>query len=214
MLRRILAAIVTPMCLFLLTLIASAQGPGSGPFGLRKGLTKPEVEKLAGPLKPGQPGIFMTQRVPKPDPDFQRYALVITPKNGLCAIVAAGKTVEIDAFGTQIQSAFGSLKSSLTKTYGAPPKVDDVLRHGSNLDKPKDWAMGLASHHRVLAAGWVLEGNPAGIGKIELSATGLSRSKAYVTLTYGFDIPGACIEELKQLRRATVNERPSTPGSM
>lgn len=205
MLRPIQAVIVTPMCLFLLTLVATAQGPGSGPFGLRKGLTKPEVEKLAGPLKPGQPGIFMTQRVPKPDPDFQTYALVITPKNGLCAIMAAGKTVEIDAFGTQIQSAFGSLENSLTKTYGAPPKVDDLLRHGSTLDKPKDWAMGLAKGHRVLSATWALKSNRAGISTIALEATGLSSSKAYLWLTYGFDTPAACVEEIKQLRRATLN---------
>lgn len=210
--RPTLALIVTAMCLFPSTPIALAQQPGNGPFGFRKGMTQAELEKIAGPLKPEQPGVYTPKRVPKPNPDFGLYALVMTPQTGLCAVMAGGRPVQTDASGTQIQAAFSSLKNTLARTYGAP-KVADALRAGSTLNKPQDWTNALAKDARVLAAGWVLKGNPDGIGKIELSAIGLSSSKAYLTLTYGFDIPGACIEEVKQLRRATLNEPPK-PGSM
>lgn len=195
------AAILSLVCLFVWPLTASAQKASTGPFGLRRGLTKVEAEKFAGPLTQEQPGIYKAARVPQPSPDFESYGLVITPSLGLCAILADGKTLQIDSRGTQIQSAFGSLKHALALKYGDPSRVDDFLRPGSKIDKPEEWALGLAKEERILSAAWKLKSNPAGLSVIRLDASGLSSSKAYLRLMFGFDNGDACADELKKMRR-------------
>ena len=189
-------------------LTAHAQVANRGLFGLRKGLTKVEAEKFAGPLQERPVGVYIVERVPRPDPDFESYGLVITPQAGLCAVLAAGKTINVDASGTQIQAAFAARKKALAQTYGEPGRVDDFIRPGSKLVKPTDWAAALAHEDRSLSAAWKLESNAAGISVLQLEATAFSPTKAYLKLIVGFDNGDGCFSELVTMRKRLPASRP------
>lgn len=189
------------VCLMMWVPPASAQGQTVGPFGLRKGLTKAEAEKISAPLEEGPAGIYRTERVPRPDAQFQSYWLVITPESGLCAVMAAGTAMEINPEGAQVRAAFAKARTSLAARYGEPAAVQDGLQRGSALTRPTDWSTSLAAQQRSLVAMWKLESHPAGIVAISLEAAGLNASRAYVRTVFGFDNEDGCIAELRNIRQ-------------
>ena len=109
----------------ILAALAAAQIPQvhaqATPFGLREGLTRAEVEAIAGPLSPqeGTPPTFYAARVPRPHPELDVYAVVVGDSTGLCQVVG-GKL--IDSTGvTDIEAdrVYSELKGQLSSKYGA-----------------------------------------------------------------------------------------------
>lgn len=190
---------------FAALLLGTAQVP-SGPFGLHKGMTKAELQSVAGPLKEDQPAIYSTTRVPRPHPSFEAYSLVATPAYGLCKIVAIGNTLDMNAFGTQLQEEFARIEEPLTQKYGTPNKMD-FLQSGSIWGDPQDWSMALAKEERTLADYWTTSLSPEvnardHLQAISLTAKALSNSRGYVVLSYEFDNASPCLEEVKRLKNA------------
>jgi len=201
--QRLAAIVVASICALMAAPSVWSQTP-VGTFGFRKGMTRAELEKLSGPLQEEQPGVFTARRVPSPDAGFKRYGLVITPKTGLCGLLAGGYPIDVNGAGTEIQAAFASMRARLSREYGATPRTIDRLGPGSGLTRPGDWSKALYKNERVLSALWRLGPNPSGLRLVELTAGGLSESKALLWLNYTFDVPGGCVNELKELRRASL----------
>ena len=108
---------------------AQAQAPlpvQATPFGLREGMSKSDLDAVAGPLsvQDGTPPTFYAAHVPKPHPDLNVYAVVVGDSTGLCQVVG-GKL--IDSTGvTDIEAdrVFNELKGQLTAKYGKPSAIE------------------------------------------------------------------------------------------
>ena len=98
------------------------------PFGLREGMTRSDLDAVAGPLSPqdGAPRTFYASHVPKPHPELDVYAVVVGDSTGLCQVVG-GKL--IDSTGvTDIEAdrVYSALKGQLTSKYGAPSVTEKL----------------------------------------------------------------------------------------
>nr|WP_235501690.1 hypothetical protein [Trabulsiella odontotermitis] len=114
--------------------------PAEGPFGLETALSQKNIEDMIGTkLKPleGSVNLYTSEKLPKPNSDFEIYGLLISPKAGLCEIRAIGKNIDTDSYGLALQSKFEDLSNSLTSLYGSP-KTADFLLSGSIWKDPQD----------------------------------------------------------------------------
>jgi hypothetical protein len=194
-------AIPMILALALSPLTASAQDSPPGPFGLRKGMTRAEIEKLGPILDEGPSGILRVGRVPRPDPNYQSYWVVVTPRAGVCAVMAAGKTVLDDPNGALVQASFAKAKAALTEKYGEPVASVDTLVEGSTLGAPTQWTASLSAGQRTLAVAWKPAPGAEGVSAVSLEAAGVSDTRAYVRAVFAFDNQGDCISEFKRIRR-------------
>jgi hypothetical protein len=121
-----------PSNLSLAILAAAVAGPvhaQATPFGLREGMTRSDLEAVAGPLSPqeGTLPTFYATHVPKPHPELDVYAVVVGDSTGLCQVVG-GKL--IDSTGvTDIEAdrVFSALKGQLTSKYGTASATEKSL---------------------------------------------------------------------------------------
>ena len=175
---------------------SGARAVGSGPFGLRMGMSRDELERAAGPLELVKPNIYKTTRPPRPHDRFEAYYLVVNRSAGLCKIQASGLTIETNNFGTQLHQEFDNLRGALESKYGPAPVVTDRVRDGSLWTEPQYWMMGLLKKDRTLAASWSSLGGE--LEGIILETKALSTDRGWVTLGYFFRNSDACLEELKR----------------
>jgi hypothetical protein len=121
---------------------------------------------------------------PEPNSEFESYAVVATPNDGICKIIGIGKT-HIGAGETEIRAAFDSLTSALTLKYGTPSNSFDFLHVGAIWKNPGEFAMSLRQHERSLVSFWDLGiTNTNQIGSILLEADGTARDKTFLRLGY------------------------------
>ena len=133
--------------------LALGQGEAPTPFGLRFGMPRAEIEKLAGYKAPTSGQTVAIVDPPQPHPDFVAYGVLASPTHGLCKVVAVGKTLQLNSFGDQIKAAFEETAKSLEGRYGKFKRAD-FLKTGSIWNEPDDWSMALAKEERSLAAMW------------------------------------------------------------
>jgi hypothetical protein len=177
-----------------------SESGSSGPFGLVAGtaLTTMRAAYGASALA-NQTGVFTLKTVPKPHSAFEQYAVVATEQQGLCRVIAIGKTVSTSAYGSELRSAFASLEDGLTAKYG-PHETIDRLNVGSIWSEPREWMTALQKKERVLAALWSVEqGSKLSnrVTSIGLEATALGNDSGYLRLYYEFDNLAACTSTLK-----------------
>lgn len=158
----------------------------AGPFGLDMGTPLAELNKQMK-LKPETPAVYSTPSVPKAHPEFDSYALVVTPTHGLCKIVAGSKAISTSVYGAELVRTFSDFESALATKYGNPKRYD-FLRNGSIWKEPREWMMGLLKKERTLESYWTNEDRelPDSVKAIQLQAHALSKEQAYVTLVYEF----------------------------
>ena len=169
----------------------------AGPFGLSMGMTLPEIKKIASVQATKSPHIYVLSSVPTPHTDIDRYTIFLTPNNGLCKIIASGKTLATSVYGDRVKQEFESFETALKEKYGANKKFD-FLRSGSIWNEGKDWMMGLLKKERTLGAFWDEQEKSNlvdSIHSVQLEAVALSREQGYVRLTYEFSNVRACLAE-------------------
>ena len=192
----------------------------AGPFGLSQGLSLEDVAKL-GQFVPGE-GIYTyaAKTVTNGQPDFDTYSILLTPKQGLCSVVAVSKDIYSNALGHQLKRKFYELTSALSHKYGYPQYSFDLSRtfdfsknYGFwNLDgmwiEDNAWMDGLLNRSRTLDATWeetnritVSEESiptpnlilPDSLVRIRLNALARSASRGYMRLEYRFSNYAACV---------------------
>ena len=161
----------------------------SGPFGLEAGMTKEQILKIVGDgaIKASDGDVLLLTAVPEAHPDFETYTLLICPEKGLLKILAMSKSVNTNVRGTELKSAYDSLKASLATTYGKPNHALDMVSNGSIWIYPDDWMAGLAKSERALASSWMDIPLPNKLRFIRLDAAAKSKTVGYLNLTYEFE---------------------------
>jgi len=135
--KKILAAVA---------LLTAAISSHAGPFGLNFGDPYAKLTKL-GLSKDRTSQWYTVGAVPSPHRDFDAYKVLISPKFGLCKIVAFASRVPTDAYGNGLREQYESLQNALTKKYGEGTKYD-YLKSGSIWNEPKDFMMALVKDER------------------------------------------------------------------
>ena len=127
--------------------------PQAGPFGFEQGMTLEALERAAGPLGPGlRPHLFHAARAPEPHAAFESYGLVVSPDLGLVRVIAVGRLLHTDRFGTQLRREFESVREALSKAYGAGRTFDRVL--DPRRKHPSEFVDALLLKGRVLGTLW------------------------------------------------------------
>ena len=192
--------------LFLITLFSTFSALAA-PFGLTKGMGLEELKKQ-GTFVPGnQQYVYTSKSINNGHPDFEAYSVVLTPEHGLCKIIAIGKDVETNGFGSELESKYKNLIEAMSGRYGPPGKNYDFLRAGSIWKESQYWMMGLLKKDRTLTAFWSKPENnnlPDALQSIMLDTVALSGSKGYLQLAYEFDNVDACIAFTKAKKNSNL----------
>ena len=192
----------------------------AGPFGLSQGLAIEEVVKL-GQFVPAE-GLYtyVAKTVTNGHTDFDNYSILLTPKQGLCSVVADSKEIYSDAFGHQLKRKFKELTSVLVQKYGYPQVSFDFSRtfdFSKNIGfwntegmwiEDNTWMDHLLDRSRTLNAIWE-NGNrtnvseeslptpnvvlPDALVRIRLNAVARSASRGFMRLEYRFSNYAACV---------------------
>ena len=169
----------------------------AGPFGFDYGMTKEQVIAKIGAKNviKDEGFILKVDAAPKPDENFEVFALLFSPEKGLLKIIATGKTLSTSGNGTELRVYFGAMRDVLARKYGSPTQTADFLQPGSNLDSPGAFTESLRLKQRVLACSWDVTAEKrksAGaeadhmIGVI-LQAKALRRTAGWLELTYEYE---------------------------
>lgn len=161
----------------------------SGPFGFEAGMTKEQIIAIVGggAIKESTGDTTIFNNAPKPDPNFESYALRISPENGLLKIVAMSKNIDTNGFGNELKSTYKDIRAALAKIYGRPVHEMDLLNNGSIWTGPEDWMTGLLKGDRIFGCNWIDIPLPNRITVIRIDATAKSKEIGYLYLTYEFE---------------------------
>ena len=121
----------------------------AGPFGLKKGLKKNDL-KLGDEVSPF---IFEIVNVPQPHSAFPSVSAHFANKTGLFGVYALSSPISTNGAGLEVKSEFGRIQEKLTKTYGNPRKIDQVLPGGIYTEF-NDWMMSIDTNERGYCSVW------------------------------------------------------------
>lgn len=158
----------------------------AGPLGLEMGTSLAQIQSKS-PLKNEGQYTFSTPNLPDSHPDFDDYRLLITPKHGLCRLVAWTPAIQTSIYGTDLLSAFERYYDVLTKKYGSVKRYD-FLRAGSIWNEEKDWMMALWKKERSLAAFWIGQEVklPDNLSSIKVQAHAFGTESGMISISYEF----------------------------
>ena len=182
--KRLLVACGLVVCLS----TATAQAL-RGPFGLSQGMSMADVQRL-GRLEPAKSNHWYTiRRLPDGHPDIDEYRVLVSPKHGLCKIIAWTAAIPSNAFGDQLRSKYEQLQDALTEKYGRSKKFD-FLQNGSIWNDRRDFMMALSKNERSLATYWDEEERStltARLSTISLKAHAINSSSGIISISYEFE---------------------------
>lgn len=106
------------------------------------------------------------------------YMTLFLKDIGLVKIIAVGNEIKCSGYGTELISAYRSMKESLTKAYGSVFK--EVDNNSSSIwSSPEDWMYSLYMGHRNLCSFWETD-----TLNIILEACADRTTVGYIKLTY------------------------------
>lgn len=126
------------------------------PLGVTFGMPLPALRRLI-PLdtngRGGNPYTYFSKTAPSPNGAFDLYAYIVTPKRGLCTVIASTPPERSDNDGESARAGFERLRAALEAKYG-PGDVKDELQDGSIWSEPQDWTNALYHKERTLLVAW------------------------------------------------------------
>jgi hypothetical protein len=165
----------------------------AGPFGLSMGMSLEQLKKQGKITLTEHKFTYQTTSLIGGHPDYQLYSLFLTPKQGLCKILAASKTINSGSSGRELIEKYDRTVASLTRKYGAPTGSDDSLDEGSIWNEPRDWMMSLLKKERTI---WTSFSNRQdSINVLSVSPVALSGESGIINIIYAFDNVYKCVEE-------------------
>jgi len=125
----------------------------AAPFGLKMGMTIEEIaEQCEEEPSFVKDDIYLVKPIKK-HPLFSYYAVYVNEKTGLYQIRAISDSMTCNAYGTEIQNAFNSVKDRISKTYGKP-RIINKLSSDTLWKDDKYWFEALKGGARQLSAIW------------------------------------------------------------
>jgi len=171
---------------------------GDGPFGLSRGLRKEDIDIQIQELKPC---MYTAEKLPKKHSAFEYYILQITPVQGLSWIKAIGNPVTTNPYGSDLKSAFETMRGKLENIYGRPEN-GDFLMDDSIWNEPRDWMQAIANKERHLYAHWdskKIGGLPSDLASIFLTVSAVDTDTGYIAIEYSFTNYEASEKEIGML---------------
>ena len=176
----------------------------AGPLGLDMGMPYDSLNKSMK-LKQVKPFLYSTPSLPKGHSDFDDYRLLITPKHGLCKVIAWSKAIQTSVYGEGLRDKFEKIESAISQKYGQGKKYD-FLRSGSIWNEQRDWMMGLRKNERRLAEFWTSDTTelPDNIHVIALKAHAAGTETGLIELVYQFKNSDECIDWIKAQENSSL----------
>ncbi len=109
---------------------------------------------------------------------FDSYMVLLLKDVGLVKVVAGGKNIKCTGYGTELKSAYESMRESLIKTYGSV-SGEENYNSSSVWSEPADWMYSLYMGHRKLESFW-----QTGTVFILLEAVAENSNSGYIILAY------------------------------
>lgn len=176
----------------------------AGPLGLDMGMSYDLLNKSIK-LKQVQSFLYSTSSLPKGHSKFEEYRLQITPKHGLCKVIAWSKSIPTSVYGDGLIDKFEKLESAISQKYGQGKKFD-YLRSGSIWNEPRDWMIGLRKEERTLKTYWIDNRLklPENIHVIALEAHAIDKETGLIELAYEFKNNSECIEWIRSQENSSL----------
>ena len=171
-------------------------------FGLEIGETKKSVTSKGVILEDTGGYWYFTNKLPNGNPKFKEYGLIITPKSGLCKIVAYTDYIYSNSFGTELKSEFNFFATALENKYGNSEKYD-FLSSGSIWKGNNYWMMGLLKKERYLQNVWSKKYGsnlPNYINFLSVKAMATSSDEGSIIVSYEFSNNDECFKEQDELQ--------------
>lgn len=166
-------------------------------FGLNMGESTSQVKARGVILKPRSRYVFSASSLPSGISLFDDYRLIITPKSGLCKIIAWISRITDSPNGVSTRAKYDSLYRALSAKYGNS-KSFDYLMPSSTLNDSSEWMKSLLQKERTLAAFWDEdEGSrlPSNLQAISIRAYASSSSTSMIAVSYEFTNVKSCFSE-------------------
>ena len=120
---------IATFAVFLLCILPFRASAG-GPFGLQMAQDLGQLSCDDG----NSDGVFSCTSVPNPHPYFTDYLVKYHPRTGVCYVMAAGPTINSDAYGIAARLKTDEIRDQLMRKYGANFQKLDYLKTGSIWD--------------------------------------------------------------------------------
>jgi len=167
-------------------------------FGLKPGESVAAIRAKGISLTKENQNLWRTKYLPYGNKSFDDYWLLITPKTGLCKIIAWMPSIQDSKYGDATKSKYEALKEALTKKYGAASNNYDFLRSGALWKEHQEWMRSLFHKERILASFWN-DINKNGVQNIALKASGSSPNSSLINISYEFTNVDQCLSENKAI---------------
>ena len=189
--KKIVFALVLMICA--MSLLLAAEEKEKGPFGTKWLMTKEELAEVGtfGEIINSNEYCTMYDFHPKKTHSaFESYTVILGKDEGLVKVIAYGKDISCNEYGTALKNEYNSMKASLTGSYGSAKQEYD-FNTSSLWSDPEDWMYSLAKGYRYLACYWELPRI-----SVVLEALGSSSSKGYIKLTYEHNMWGIIVDRI------------------
>lgn len=189
--KKIVFALVLLICA--MSLLFAAEEKEKGPFGTKWLMTKEELAEVGTfgeVLSSNEYCTIYDFHPKKTHSSFESYSVVLGKDEGLVKVVAYGKDISCNEYGTALKNEYNSMKDSLTASYGKVTNEYD-FNTSSLWNDPEDWMYSLAKGYRYLACYWELPRI-----SVVLEALGSSSSKGYIRLTYEHNMWGIIVDRI------------------
>jgi hypothetical protein len=190
-----------------LALLGLSVSATAGPFGFEMGQSASELTARVGLTKDASSTFgYRASKPISPHPDFKNYLLLVTPRHGLCRIVATTEPRSDSPDGRGIRQKFVEIQEALKRRYGDPLVAQEVtssLPSGfdgfiSKLIDGKEswWSYWSANSPQEL---------PDNLDDFELKLqVAKEAGLVYLTITYDFTNADACLEENQKATDASL----------
>jgi len=176
-----------------------------GPFGLAAGTSIAELERLGFKSVQGNPGIYEGVP-PKPIEGVSEYALIATPKAGLCRVQSRAIVSNVKGTGAQLRAEVDRLAGLMGIRYGKHSLKGDINDRDATKRNPQLWMLGLMDESVLYGYTWnshrTIRPLPNRIDFIEVTAGAFAVDRGYVSMMYTFNNYDACRKE-NQARAAS-----------
>ena len=185
--------------------LQAQQSVATQPFGLRFGTSLAEVqEKLrATPFTGRFNGWFRLSAPPIPSGLFTSFQLFVSPRSGLCKIVAISSPIESGPDGAEARRVLSAVRDSLDRVYGSHTQLESVASN-PEFTGADEWMQSLNSGERTLRVIWYEDPEkfPPGLAGVSLKLAGVSRRAAELVLSIDHEAHLRCVDEVIEAERA------------
>jgi len=186
----IMRILVVCFCFCLLFASVAIAQPMPGPFGFERGMTRAQIIALVGEsqIKPNNdPHILVMTSAPKPNRQFETYALFIAPKEGLLKVMAVGVSIQSGDSGFDVRQAYAGIVNGISQKYGAPAeRFDRCFGNEVECDSPEYWMLSLVQKNRSVMSFWGPGEYENGVTAIMVEIVPLTTHYAYITVHFEF----------------------------